>query len=220
MAYEVGPLELGGKTAERFDVVDYRLGDVSVVVGEFGIGVAVELRFEHLVGGEGVGISAMGVVEVLVAVELIGGLEGALFHLVEDVLHIDQAAAIEGEVETEAEHLLDEHRHIELVGIVAREVAIADELDDAWGKLLESGLVGHVGIADAVDGGSGFGNVYGVAGGIGGTDALHEGLFAGVGVDFVETDFYNMVGADLYAGGFEVEEDNGFSQFQLHCFAA
>ena len=55
-----------------------------------------------------------------------------------------------------------------------------------------------------------FGYVEGFAVGTDGTDALHQLLGALIGVDFVEADFHNVVGADIDAGGFEVEEDDGF----------
>ena len=45
---------------------------------------------------------------------------------------------------------------------------------------------------------------------------VEELLCALVGVDFEEADFYNVVGADIDSCGFEVEEDEGFLQVELH----
>ena len=112
MTHKVGPLAVGRKSAKGGNIVDHRLRDPTeaVLVGD--PLVSVELSLEHHVGGDGVGGSAVGVLEVFLAVELICSHEGALLHLVEDILHVDQAAAFEVEIHPRTEELLDEQRHI------------------------------------------------------------------------------------------------------------
>ncbi len=219
VAHEVGPLAVGGEAAEGCDVVDDGLGDVAGAVLVVDTLVAVQLGFEHLVGGDGVGGGGVGVLEVLLAVELVGGDEGALLHLVENVLHIDQTAAGEVEVEARTEELLDEQGHVELVAVVAREVGVADVLHQAGGQLLEGGLVLDVVVGDAVDGGGLFGDVDGVALGVDRAHTLHAGVGAVVGHDLVEAYLDDVVVAHLHTGGFEVEEDDGFGEVEFHgCF--
>ena len=77
--------------------------------------VAVELCLQHLIGGAGVGIGAVGPFELLAAVELHGSREGALLHLVEDDLHVDKLTACHVEVDTGTEKLLGQQGHIEAV---------------------------------------------------------------------------------------------------------
>ena len=218
MSHKVGPEGVGGEEAELLDIVDDGLADGAVGSHKVGILVAVELGFEHLVGGEGVGIGTMSVVEVLVAIETVGGLEGALFHFVEDVLHVDKAALFEAEGVAGTEELLDEHGDVEFVGVVARQVGIANEGCHLGGKFAEGGLVGHVGIADAVDGGGYFGNMDCAALGIGGANTADKGLGGVVGVDFVKADFDDVVAADVDASCFEVKKDDRFGKFEFHLF--
>ena len=158
----------------------------------------------------------MGVLKVFVAVELVGCHEGALLHLVEDVLHVDEAAAAEVEVDAGAEELLDEEGHVELVAVVAREVGVADVVHEAGSEFAEGGLVGHVGVADAMDGGGELGDVDGVAVGVGGAHALDAGVGGAVGHHLVEAYFDDVVVSDLHTGGFKVEEDDGFGEMELH----
>ena len=53
----------------------------------------------------------MCVVQILVAVELVGRHQRALLLLVEDVLHVDEFAALEVHVHSRAQELLDQHRN-------------------------------------------------------------------------------------------------------------
>ena len=216
VAHEVGPLAVGGEAAEGGDVVDHGLAHLAGAVLIVHALVAVELCLEDLVGGYGVGGSGVGVLEVFVAVELVGGHEGALLHLVEDVLHVDEAAAAEVEVDACAEELFDEQGYVELVAVVACEVGVADILQQAGGQLAEGGLVGHVGIGDAVHGGGNLGDVYGVAVGVGGAHALDTRVGGAVGHHLVQAYLHDVVVTHLHAGGLEVEEDDGFGEAQFH----
>ena len=75
----------------------------------------------------------MGVLQFLVTVETIGGLEGALLHLVEDVLYVDEVTAFEVERLSDAEELLYEEGHVEFIGVIPCEVGISDEFGNRWG---------------------------------------------------------------------------------------
>ena len=75
-----------------------------------GVGVFVQLGLQYLVCCHGVGLSGVGVFEILVTVKLIGGRQGSLLHLVEYVLHVHQLALAEVEVHSGAEEFLVEDR--------------------------------------------------------------------------------------------------------------
>ena len=216
VAHKVGPLAVGREAAEGGDVVDHGLAHLAGAVLVVNALVAVELRLEHLVGGYGVGGGAVGMLQVFLAVELVGGHQRALLHLVEDVLHVDQAAAAEVEVDACTEEFLHQQRHVELVAVVAREVGVADILQQAGCQLAEGGLVGHVGVGDAVHGGGLLGYVHRLALGVGGAHALHAGVGGAVGHHLVQAYLHNVVVAHLHAGGLKVEEDDRFGEVEFH----
>ena len=110
----------------------------------FQVAVAVELTEKHVVSGLGVGQGGMCVLEVATAVELIGCNEGALFHLVEYVLHVDEMASFDFKVQSAACELFHQQRHVELVAVVASYVASVEDGEEGFGHLPESGAVLHV----------------------------------------------------------------------------
>ena len=57
------------------------------------------------------------------AIELVGSSQVTAFHLHEDGLRIDEAALVEIEVDSSTQEFFCEHRYIEVVGIVACEIA-------------------------------------------------------------------------------------------------
>ena len=64
----------------------------------------------------------MRIVEVLVTIELERGTQGALLHLVEDVLDINQVAVVHPEGNVAPKELFRQQRHIEPIGIESGEV--------------------------------------------------------------------------------------------------
>ena len=210
MSDEVGPLAGTAETAELLDVVHHGLADGAVGGGVLGILVAVQLGHEHFVGGQGVSIGTVGVFQFLVAVETVGGLQGALLHLVEDVLHVNQAAAFEVEGNPGPKEFLHQQGHIEFIGVVARQVGIANKGGNLLGQLGEGGLVGHVGIGYAMYGGGKLGDVDGLTLGVDRADAVDAGFGGASGQDFVKADFNDMVVTYIDACGFEVEEYDRF----------
>jgi len=144
----------------------------------------------------------VGILEVLVAVELVGRHQRALLLLVEDILHVDELAAFEIHVDTRPEELLDQHRQVEAVRIETAEIAAADELLERLGDLRERRAILHVLVRDAVHGRSFRGNVH-----LGVYPAGLGDLLA-VGHDLDHRYLDDAVLGGIYAGGFEVEEDD------------
>ena len=64
--------------------------------------------------------------EVLTAIELVGSHERALLHAMEDILYVDKTAFVQIDIHARAEKLLDQHRDIELIGVIAPEIAPLD----------------------------------------------------------------------------------------------
>ena len=191
-----GTARVGG---QRIDVV-------------FEVVVAVELRLEHFVCRPRVGFGRVGVFEFLVAVEAVGRHKGALLFLVEDVLHVDELAALEIHVDARTHELLDKHRQVEAVGVEASEVAALHELFERLGDLRECRGVSHVGVRDAVDGRRlGRNRHLGVD--LPGLDDL-----LAVGHDFDHRNLDDAVFRGVDARGLQVEEDDRALEFQLGDF--
>ncbi len=138
----------------------------------------------------------MGVREVLVAVELVGGYERTLLHLVKDVLHVDEAAPLEVDADAGAHELLDEHRQVETVGVESSEVAAGDELFERPGDLREGRTILHILVGDAVNGGRLFGDVYA------GVDLAGLDDLLAVGHHLDHRDLDDAVFGGVDAGGF------------------
>ena len=86
------------------------------------------------------------------AVELIGSRKGALFHLVEDDLHIDKLAFWSCRYRRRHEELFRQQRDIETVGVESGQVASLNVTGDVLGHHAERGTVGHIGIVNTVNG--------------------------------------------------------------------
>ena len=126
----------------------------------FQLGVTVQLREQHFVGGQRVGFGRVGLVELFPAIEFVSGHERALLHLVEDILHVDETAFVQVYVESGTQKLFDEYRNVEFVRVVASEVASFDVSPQRFGDLAESGAVGDILVVDVVDGRGGLRNVH------------------------------------------------------------
>ena len=152
----------------------------------------------------------MGVVEFLVAIELVGRHQRALLLLVEDVLHVDEPAPFQVHVHARAQEFLDEHRQVETVGVESSEVAAADELFERPGHLGERRCVLHVFVRDAVHGRRLRGNGHARIEPPGAGDLL------AVGHDLDHRNLHDTVTGGVHARGLEVEEDDRTLQVQLH----
>ena len=194
-------------------VVDDESGEVDgiVLVGEFTqevdivlerIAVAVELRLKHLVSRHGVGGSRVGILQVFVAVEAIGSTERALFHLVEDGLHVDELALTHVEINLCPQEFLGEQGDVKAVGIITAEVAALHVAGQFPGDVLERGTILHVIIMDAVNGGGLLRNVHP------GIEAAGPLLLLAVGEHLEEGDFHDTVLGYVHSRCFQVEENN------------
>ena len=134
----------------------------------------------------------------------------------EDILHVNQTATAEVEVDAHAEEFLNEEGHVELVGVVTGEVGIANVFLKAGGQFLERGLILDIVIRDAVDGGGEFGDVDGLAILVDRADALDAGVGAAVGHHLMEANLDNMVVSYLDTGSLKVEEDDRFGEVKIH----
>ena len=172
--------------------------------------VAVELRLQHLVGGTDVAVGRMCAIELLAAIETIGGHEGARLLLVEDVLHVDEVGIVRVEADACAQKLLDEQGNVEAVGVVACEVAALEDLFELLGELLERGLVGHHLVGDMVDGSRFGGDVH-----LGVDEEIARFLLT-IGHHLDVTELDDSVTGDTDTSGFEVEEDEGFLEMEFH----
>ena len=148
--------------------------------------------------------------QVFLAVEFVCGDQRALFHLVENVLHVDETAFFQVDVYTGSQELFDQHRDVELVGIVSGQVASFDVAPQRFGDHLESRTVGYVLVVDMVDGRCRFGNVHLRV------QPAGFGLLAAVGHYFCERYFDDPVFGRIDSGRFEVEEDDRIFQIQFH----
>jgi hypothetical protein len=115
------------------------------------LAVALELAGEHLDGGDGVGLGAVGVLELLVAIEAHRGGEAARLLLVVDDLGVDDADAAEVEQLAAAHELGLEHADVEAADVEAGDVAAGQECEQLVGGLGEVRLVGDILVVDAVD---------------------------------------------------------------------
>lgn len=216
MASEVGPLVDAGKTAELLHIVDNRFAYLAVWGCVYCILIAVKLSHQHLVGSQSVGIGAMGVFQLLVAIEAIGGFEGTLLHFMENILHINQAPTLKVEGIARPQKFLHQHRHIELVGIVACQVGITNKFSNFGSELLKRRFIGHIGIVNAMDCCSELWNMDCSPLGVHRPYAVHSRIGGLVRADLVKTYFDNMVVTYVDASGLEVEKYNGFLEIKIH----
>ena len=62
---------------------------IDIVLQRFGI--AIQLSHQHLVRRQGIGFGLVSFRQIPSAIELVRGDQGPLFHLMENILHIDKA---------------------------------------------------------------------------------------------------------------------------------
>ena len=165
-----------------------------------------KLCAENVIGGTCVGLCRVGIVKVAVAVELHGGRERALLHLVEDVLHIHQAALAYVKVGTCAGKFLYEQRHVVGIGVEACKVALAEACCQLGGTRLEARTFRHVGIVYAVDGRGLLGDVAARV------ESQRFALLRAVGEHFYVGQLDDTILSDIEASGLNVEEDDGSCQ--------
>ena len=168
------------------------------------------MRFEHFERGTGVGQGGVRVVEVFLAIKLIGRHEVALLHFVEDVLHVHELAARDVEVDARADKLLYEHRYVETVGVETGKVAACKYSLQFVGEVAEVRFVRHVGISYAIHG-RGFCRDVNA-----GVEAQGAFFLRAVGQDLDVAEFYDAVGGNVQPRGFYVEKHDGAVQIEFH----
>ena len=89
------------------------------------------------------------VLHLSAAIELVRSSKVAALHLVEDSLSVDETNLGEVEVDACTQKFLCKHRYVEMVGVVAREVAALELLAELRCKRLERRRVLHVVVGDA-----------------------------------------------------------------------
>ena len=204
--------------------------------------VAVQLRLEHFVSGEGVGFGRMRVLEILAAaVEAVRGPEVARFHVVVDVLDIDHLAFVEVDLADGLEHrrglvmglrvrdagvailphaldFLGEERQVELDGVEAGQVAAFEPLRDLRQHIDELGAVHEVLVLHAVHfRGARVDGDDAMVAVVPGLDlpGLDEGL-AAFRHHLHETQFDDAVRGNIKAGALDVEEEQRPCKIQFH----
>ena len=173
-------------------------------------GVAVELCFQHFVGGACVGFGRVGIFQVLVAIEFVGGRQGALLQLVVDDLYVDELPSAHVDIDSRTKELFGQQGHVETVAIEAGQVASLDVAGNHFGYLLEGGAIGHIFVVDTMYGRRLFGDVHF------GVDAHCLRLFVSVRIDLQVTDFHNAIRIYVYTRCLQVEEDERVFQIQIH----
>ena len=87
---------------------------------------------------------------ILAAVELIGGYQCALLHLVENILHVNEAASGHVEADSGAGKLLDKHRNVELVAVVAGNITTLENVGQRLRHLTERRAVADIIVSDVM----------------------------------------------------------------------
>ena len=129
----------------------------------------------------------MGVFQILAAIELIGGGQRALFHFMEDNLHIHKLAAAHVDIHIRTQEFFRQNGNIETVGIETGKVAAFNIIGDAARHFLKRGTVRYILIINAMNGGSFRRNMHF------GIDTHGFGFLVPVGIYFEITDFYYSV---------------------------
>ena len=190
------------------------------VVVEYAVGlflhagcIFVKLTHEYAISSLGVLVGTMGLEVFLhlpAAVELIGGGEVASFHLHKDGLCVDEAALGEIEVDAGSKELLGEHGNVEMVGVVACEVATLEFLFEGGCQLLEGGRILDIVVADACQlhylGGNGLAWV----------DVKVLALFGSVGVHLDVGHLDDAIVYHVESGSLQVEDYQWFCKVQFH----
>ena len=221
-----------GDSGQEVDVV---LQDHLVIL--VSLLVHLKLSLQHLVGGHGIGLRGVGVLEVIAtAVEPVSGPEIPGLHIVVDCLDIDHQLGMEVDIHA-LEHLpcpftvglrgtrvvdpllavcpdpLDlfgEHREVELGRIETGQVTVLQPFDDLRSYLDEFLLTDQVLVLDAVDlAGPGVHALLAIVDIVIREDPPGLGLVMTVREYLDETEFDDAVGYDVQPRAFNVEEQQG-----------
>ena len=145
----------------------------------------------------------MCIFQILVAIELVGSTEGALFQFMIDYLHVDELTLHQVDVHPCTEELLCQDRNVEAVGVKASQVAAFDVGSYLLRHILEGRAVLDVFIINAMDGRCLFGNMHF------GVDAESLAFLIAVRIDFEVADFYNSVRVYIRTRGFQIKKHQG-----------
>ena len=160
----------------------------------------VQLCLQHLVRSPGVGFGSMRILQVLVAVELVGCREGTLFQFVVNHLHVDKLSLCQVDVDARSQEFLHQHRHVETVGVEAGDVRSLDIPCDVLGHLLERRTVGHILVVDAMNGCRSLRNMHFRI------DAQRLALLVAVRIHLQVTDFHDPVSIYIGSGSLQIEK--------------
>ena len=152
----------------------------------------------------------MSILQVLTAIELVGGRKGTLLHLVEDNLHVDKLTPAQVDVHLGTEELFGQQGDIETVGVEASQVATLDVVGYATCHFLERRAVGHIGIIDAMYSRCRLGNMHTRI------DAHRLRLFVSIRINFEITNLDDTIAIDISTSGLQIEEHQWIFQIQFH----
>ena len=172
--------------------------------------IPVELGFEDFVCGPYISKGGVGVIEVLVAVESIGGHQRALLHLVEDVLDVNEFPFAEVEIDAGTQEFFRQQRNVETGGVVACDVAAFHPLGERFGYLAENRLVLDVVVADVVD------FLRFPRDGHLGVDEPAFLLDVAVGEDLHGSDLDDAVARNVKPCRLQIEKQQGIVEFEFH----
>ena len=114
--------------------------------------IHIEFAHQHAIGRLGVLVGAVSleiVLHLASAVEFIGCGKVATLHFSENGLRVDESAGGEIEIDACTQKFLGQERHVEVVRVVAGEVAVAELLAQFGCQFLESFGLGHLFVGDA-----------------------------------------------------------------------
>ena len=168
------------------------------------------MGLQYLVGGTSVASGRVGVVEILVAIEFVGGREGSLLHLVVDNLHIDKTRTGEVNINTGMQEFLSQEGDVEAVGVESRDIAALKETLHLTGNLGKCGFVAHVVVGDMMNGSCCRRNRHTRI------DAIGLRLLFAVRIDLQQADFHNVVVGDGSTCRLQVKEDDRLGEFEFH----
>ena len=152
----------------------------------------------------------MRLLEILTAIEFIGRDQSALFHLVEDVLHVDEVAARHVKIESGAPELLDQKGNVEFIAVVAGDVAIGENRMERLRHLRERGAILHVFVGDMVHCRACRRN------GHSRIQTTRLAFLMAVGIDLDVAQLHNAVVHHIGAGRLQVEKYERAGQIQFH----
>src|SRR5690606_37406036 len=105
---------------------------------------------KDFVGRVHVGHGLVCVHQVFAAVKFVSGFQRALLHQVVEVLHVDEVAVFDAEIDARAEKFLRQDGHVEFVGIESRQIRVEQKFEKFGGYLREGGGVHDVPVGNAV----------------------------------------------------------------------